>query len=95
MGTLNNIINENIKTAKRTANSLMAAGFHGDNGLDPSTCFHILKTYVSPTLPYELDILISTKLNIDKLERFLKNCSNKYCIYRKMFLRLYHTLSAE
>ncbi|CAG2222940.1 unnamed protein product [Mytilus edulis] len=70
--TLNNTINENIKKARRTAYSLMAAGFHGNNGLDPSTCIHIMKTYVLPTLLYGLEILIPTKLNMDKLEMFFK-----------------------
>ncbi|CAG2199771.1 unnamed protein product [Mytilus edulis] len=50
----------------------MAAGFHGNNGLDPSTCIHIMKTYVLPTLLYGLEILIPTKLNMDKLEMFFK-----------------------
>ncbi|CAC5363684.1 unnamed protein product [Mytilus coruscus] len=50
----------------------MAAGFHGNNGLDPSTCIHIMKTYVLPTLLYGLEIRIPTKLNIDKLEMFFK-----------------------
>jgi hypothetical protein len=31
-----NTVDENIKNARRTAYSLMSAGFHGNNGLDPS-----------------------------------------------------------
>jgi hypothetical protein len=31
----------------------MSAGFHGNNGLDPSTSIHILKTYVIPTITVE------------------------------------------
>jgi hypothetical protein len=51
--TIKNTVNENIKKARRTAHSLMFAGFHGNNGLDPSTSIHILKTYVIPTITYD------------------------------------------
>jgi hypothetical protein len=39
----------------------MSAGFHGNNGLDPSTFIHILKTYVIPTITYGLEVLIPDK----------------------------------
>jgi hypothetical protein len=42
----------------------MSAGFHGNNGLDPSISIHILKTYVIPTITYGLDVLIPDKKNI-------------------------------
>ena len=42
---IENTVNENITKARRSADSLMSAGFHGNNGLDPSTCIHIMKTY--------------------------------------------------
>jgi hypothetical protein len=42
----------------------MSAGFHGNNGLDPSTYIHILKTYVIPTITYGLEVLIPDKKNI-------------------------------
>ena len=44
--TLEHTVNENIQKA-RTAYSLLSVGFHGNNGLDPSTSIHILKTYFS------------------------------------------------
>jgi hypothetical protein len=58
-------VNENIQKARRTAYSLLSAGFHGNNGLDPSTSMHILKTYIIPTLMYSLEVLLPTKPYID------------------------------
>jgi len=70
--TIENTVNENIKKARRTAYSLMAAGFHGNNGLDPSTSIHILKAYVIPTITYGLEVLIPDKKNTARLDRFFK-----------------------
>ena len=64
-------MNENIQKARRTAYSLLSAGFHGNNGLDPSTSMHILKTYIIPTLMYSLEVLLPTKPYIDEI--FLEN----------------------
>ena len=50
----------------------MSAGFHGNNGLDPSTCIHIMKTYVVPTLLYGLEVITPDKENLEKLEKFHK-----------------------
>ena len=63
-------MNENIQKARRTAYSLLSAGFHGNNGLDPSTSIHVLKTYIIPTLMYSLEVLLPTKPYIDEI--FLK-----------------------
>ena len=54
-------MNENIQKARRTTYSLLSAGFHGNNGLDPSTSIHVLKTYIIPTLMYSLEVLLPTK----------------------------------
>jgi len=70
--TIMNTVDENIKKARRTAYSLMSAGFHGNNGLDPSTSIHILKTYVIPTITYGLEVLIPDKKNITRLDCFFK-----------------------
>ena len=69
--TLEHTVNENIQKARRTAYHLLSAGFHGNNGLDPSTSIHKLKTYVIATLMYSLEVLLPTKPYIDKLELFL------------------------
>jgi hypothetical protein len=70
--TIKNIVDENIKKARRTAYSLMSAGCHGNNGLDPSTSIHILKTCVIPTITYGLEVLIPDKKNITRLDCFFK-----------------------
>ena len=75
--TINNTVNENIKKARRTAYSLMSAGFHGNNGLDASTCIHILKIYIIPTLLYGLEIIIPDKRNMEKLEQYLKKTTKQ------------------
>ena len=68
--TIMNTVDENMKKARRTAYGLMSAGFHGNNGLDPSTSIHILKTYVIPTITYGLEVLIPDKKNITRLDCF-------------------------
>ena len=70
--TIEHTVNENIQKVRRTAYSLLSAGFHGNNGLDPSTSMHILKAYIIPTLMYSLEVLLPTQPYIDNLEIFLK-----------------------
>jgi hypothetical protein len=70
--TIENTVNENITKARITAYSLMSAGFHGNNGLDPSICIHIMKTYVIPTLLYGVEVITADKKNLEKLEKFHK-----------------------
>ncbi|CAC5420234.1 unnamed protein product [Mytilus coruscus] len=43
-------IEQNITKARRTAYSLLSAGFHGNNGLDPITSVSIYKAYIQPVL---------------------------------------------
>ena len=69
---MENTVIENSTKARRTAYSIMSAGFHVNNGLDPSTCIHIMKTYVVPTLLYGLEVINPDKKNLEKLERFHK-----------------------
>ena len=45
--TENETIYQNITKARRASYSLMTAGLHGDNGLDPVTSIAIIKTYIS------------------------------------------------
>ena len=47
----------NIDKARRTVYSLMSAGFHGHNGLDPETSVPLLQTYVMPILVYGLEVV--------------------------------------
>ena len=45
--TIIDTLNKNITKARRTCYSL-----HGNNGLDPVTSLHLIKTFVIPTLLY-------------------------------------------
>ena len=50
--TIMDTINKNITKARRTCYSLLSVGLHGNNGLDPVTSLHLIKTFVIPTLLY-------------------------------------------
>ena len=41
-----------------TENSLLSMGMHGENGLDPASCVHLMKTYVLPVLTYGPEVLL-------------------------------------
>ena len=47
----------------------MSAGFHGNNGLDPGTYIHMMKTYVIPTLLYGLEVITPDKNNLEKFHK--------------------------
>ena len=65
-------VEENISKARKTLYGLMASSLHGNNGLDPSTCIHLLKIYVIPVLLYALEILLPTEKDCQLLESMLK-----------------------
>jgi hypothetical protein len=50
--TIIDTINKKVTKARRTCYSLLSAGLHGNNGLDPVTSLHLIKTFVIPTLLY-------------------------------------------
>ena len=60
-------VDENIRKARRTIYGLMAAGLHGESGLDPETSVHLLHVYVLPVLTYGLDVILPKKILLDKL----------------------------
>ena len=62
----------NIQKARRSMYSLMPAGLHGENGLDPQTVVHIFQVYVIPVLLYGLEVAVPSRANLDTLERFLR-----------------------
>ena len=62
-------VGENIKKARRSIYGLMAAGLHGENGLDPETSVQLINTYVLPVLVYGLEVALPNKTLTDKLER--------------------------
>lgn len=65
-------VNQSIEKARRTVYSLMGAGLHGENGLDPATSIHILHIYVLPLLVYGLEVLLPRKALIERLEHIYK-----------------------
>jgi hypothetical protein len=56
----------------------MSTGLHGQNGLDPITSLYLIRTFIQPILTYDLEIILPTSQNIEKLETFqrqlLKRC---------------------
>ena len=70
-GDLN--VDENLKKkTRRVVYSLMSSGMHGHNGFDPDTNLHLIKTYVTPILIYELEVVLLNKTLINKLEVYQK-----------------------
>lgn len=62
-------VEENIKKARRAIYGLMAAGLHGENGLDPETSIQLINIYVLPVLVYGLEVLLPNRTLTDKVER--------------------------
>ena len=62
----------NIQKARRSMYSLMPAGLHGENGLDPQMVVHIFQAYLIPVLLYGLEVAVPSRANLDTLERFLR-----------------------
>ena len=65
-------VQENIKKARRTVHSLIGAGLHVENGLDPDTSIHLLQTYIIPILVYSLEVFLLSGVYLDKLDRVHK-----------------------
>jgi hypothetical protein len=45
-------VDENIKKSSRAMHSLMGAGLHGENGIDPATSISLLRPYILAILYY-------------------------------------------
>ena len=61
-------VETNIQKAQRTMYSIMGAGLHGENGLDPGTAVSLLQTYVFPVLFYGFEIITPTGKALNQLE---------------------------
>ena len=70
--TQESTVRENTTKAQRTLYSLMASGLHGENGLDPETCTHLLQIYVLPIMVYGLEVVLPKPALVDKLNRTYK-----------------------
>ncbi|XP_063442173.1 uncharacterized protein LOC134722482 [Mytilus trossulus] len=66
-----NVVNR-ISTARATMYSLMGAGLHGINGVNPLISYKLWRTFVIPRMLYGFEILNFNKADILKLENFQK-----------------------
>ena len=64
-------VEENIKMAG-SAYGLFGGGYHGNNGLDPDTLIHLLKTYITPVLIYGMELIMQKATPLAQLELFQK-----------------------
>ena len=63
-------IDEKISLGRKTAYSLMGAGFHSGNGLKTCLNGHLWSAFIVPRLTYGLEILSLKKNDIENLEKF-------------------------
>ena len=63
-------VDEAIQTARKTAYSLMGAGFHGVNGLNPTIGLQLWEIYIKPRLLYGLECLMLRKQDMQKLNQY-------------------------
>ena len=61
-----------IKSARRTAYSMMRIGLHGVDGLGPRVSFKIVNLYILPKLLHGLDAIVLGKKDLEKLESFYR-----------------------
>jgi hypothetical protein len=64
-------IQENMEKSRHTLYSLLGAGLHGKNGLNPTACLHLLQVYVILILTYGIEILLPSRTELQTLEIFL------------------------
>ena len=67
-------IDEKISLGRKTAYSLMGAGFHGVGRLNALQNGYIWSTFVVPRLLYGLEALLLSKKDIECLDRFQRQC---------------------
>ncbi|VDI32111.1 Hypothetical predicted protein [Mytilus galloprovincialis] len=65
-------VENRISVARATMYSLLGAGLHGINGINPLLSYKLWRTYVIPRMLYGIEILNITKTDIQKLEAFQK-----------------------
>ena len=63
-----------IALGRKTAYSLMGAGFHGGSGLQAAQNGHIWPTFLVPRLLYGLEVQLLKKKDIEDLEKFQRKC---------------------
>ena len=63
-------IKEKINIGRRTAYSIMGAGFHSGNGLKVCLNCFLWSTFIVQRITYGLEVLTLTKNDIEMLEKF-------------------------
>ena len=61
-------VDNRLKLGRTTTYSLMGAGFHGINGINPTASIHIYKIYVQPRMLYGLEAIDINAPNLERLE---------------------------
>ena len=69
-GNSDQLIQCRIQLARRTCYSLMGSGFHGTNGVSPTTALKLYTTYVLPRMLHCLEALVLNTTQTNSL-----NCS--------------------
>ncbi|CAC5387499.1 unnamed protein product [Mytilus coruscus] len=64
---------DRISCARKTLYSLTGTGFHGTNGLPPTTCMKLFITYVLPRILYSLETFVLKQYHFDALENITLN----------------------
>ena len=66
--TSNSTVEARLKTGRNTTYSLMGAGLHGTNGVNPTVSNHIYNVYVVPCVVYSLKFISLNAPDLKKLE---------------------------
>ena len=74
------LVNARIQTARRTVYSLLGAGLHGLNGVNPKIAIHLIQIYVLPRLMYGLEVVNINNCDVQHLEIY----------YRKLLKQIQH-----
>ena len=71
-------VEEKVSLGRRTAYSLMGAGFHSVNGLKSSQNAHLCSTFVVPRIVYSLEAVLLSRKEFECLEEFKGRVSGRY-----------------
>ena len=63
-----------LSLGRKTAYSLMGAGFHGSGGLKAAKSGHIWSTFVIPRLLYGVECQLLKKKDMESIEKFQRKC---------------------
>jgi hypothetical protein len=56
----------------------MSTGLHGQNGLDPITSLYLIRTFIQAIVTYDLESILPTSQNIEKLEKFQRQLPKRF-----------------